>query len=871
MATTSSGDVASSYLGGVRVLEAADELGEYCGKVLAGMGADVVKVEPPSGELTRQIGPFYRDEVHRDRSLHFWHYNFGKRSAVLDLDEPDGQAQFRGLVEQADIVIDSRPTGWMEERRLGYSDLSAGNPALVYAKITPFGEEGPWAKLKGSDLVHLALGGVMMNCGYNPTPEGEYDTPPIAPQMWHSYHIAGEMTVFAILSALVYRFRTGKGQRLTTSVHRAVSASTETDVPNWTYLRQTHHRRTCRHSMPQMPNGSKTSKSALSMTKDGRWLQPYTTYLPGVMDPFPATVRLLEKFGMARDLTDPRYEDVEFRNDPAQVFHLTGVINEFTSSYLFSRDLWRDAQGEGLPWAPIRRPEENVGDNHWKARGTFFEVDHPDLDETFTYVGGKFLCEQSPWRRGPRPPLLGEHTNEVVAEWLGNRTPKPASTACSDRTIDERMSPHGKPFALSGARVIDLGWMLASAGAGRFLAAAGADVIKVEHETRWDGMRWGAAMAPEGGRTQRAGATEPLPISSPPGPNRSGAFMEINSGKRSLSLNLRTEEGRAILGELVRGADIIVEGFSPGTMERMGLGYRRLRELNPRVIYVQQSGFGQVGTYGRARAFGPTAQAFTGISEQSGLPEPFPPAGIGYSYLDWFGAYNLANAMVAALYRRDVTGEGCYIDSSQAETGLYLTGTAILDHSANGRRWSRYGNGSPYKKAAPHGAYPAAGNDRWVAIACFTDLQWEAACNVLQLPKSACMDERFATLEARMAFHRELDNIIAMATQRWDRYKLMFALQEAGVPSGVCQTAEDRCDGDPQLAHDEWRVELEQSTIGRWPVKEVPVHLSETPTYIGGRLNRSGPDYGEDTEDVLRDLLHYDDEGVERLQSRGVV
>ena len=142
-----------------------------------------------------------------------------------------------------------------------------------------------------------------------------------------------------------------------------------------------------------------------------------------------------------------------------------------------------------------------------------------------------------------------------------------------------------------------------------------------------------------------------MPTPPREGLNRSGSFMEINAGKLAISLDLKKPEGKRILEDLIRNADVVLEGYSPGTMDRMGLGYDRLRELNPGIIYLQQSGFGQHGVYGRARAFGPTAQAFSGISDMSGLPEPRPPAGIGYSYLDWFGAYNMATAALAALYQ----------------------------------------------------------------------------------------------------------------------------------------------------------------------------------------------------------------------------
>jgi crotonobetainyl-CoA:carnitine CoA-transferase CaiB-like acyl-CoA transferase len=305
-------------------------------------------------------------------------------------------------------------------------------------------------------------------------------------------------------------------------------------------------------------------------------------------------------------------------------------------------------------------------------------------------------------------------------------------------------------------------------------------------------------------------------------------------------------------------------------MERMGFGYSRLRELNPDIIYVQQSGMGQTGSYGRLRSYGPTAQAFSGLTEMSGLPEPFPPAGIGYSYLDWFGAYNMAMAMVAALYRKRVTGQGCYIDSSQVETGTYLTGTAVLDYTVNERRWSRSGNRSPYKPAAPHGAYPAEGDDRWIAIACFTEDDWQALVTALGRPSWAT-DPRFSSLASRLEHHDELDVLVGQATRAWDPHKLMAVLQEAGAPAGACQTAQDRYESDPQLRHLEWLVELAQTETGTWPVKEIPVEYSETPPYIGGIVDRSGPNYGEDNEYVLGTILGLSRERIDQLIRDGVV
>jgi crotonobetainyl-CoA:carnitine CoA-transferase CaiB-like acyl-CoA transferase len=884
---------AQMLLSGVRVLEVADELGEYCGKVLAGLGADVVKVEPPGGEATRDIGPFQGDQPGRERSLHFWHYNFGKRSVVLDLDDPADQALFAEIAAGADVVLETRHRDFLADRGIGAAQLRARHPGLVWSRISPFGDDGPWADFHASDLVQLALGGVMMNCGYDASPAGEYDTPPIAPQMWQAYQIAGEQTASAIVAALCYRNVTGHGQELSTSVHQAVSANTEQDTPDWVYGHQPHLRHCCGHSYPQSTEDERgaavaaANQQTVNRTKDGRWLLPYSSYIriqgtnvTGKGDTVDRLLDVMVEHGYTDPLLDERFADPAFRARPEFLDHLNGIISRFLARSRFSDDVWRTAQERGLAWAPVRRPEENIDDPHWGDRGTFYEVEHPGLDRPAIEVGAKWVASDGTteglrWRRGPRAPQLGEHTGEVLAAdspWRTGPSPvaAPAQGPSLERRRAVRASRRGTPFALAGVRIVDLSWALASAGAGRLFTALGADVLKIEHESRIDGMRRGYGRPPVGLRPERDAATGPVATTSLDSLNRGGAFMEINSGKRSVSLDLKSEDGKELLRELIRGADMVVEGFSPGTFTRMGFGYDELRRLRPDIIYVQQSGLGQLGRYGRLRTFGPTAQAFSGITDMSGLPEPFGPAGVGYSYLDWFGAYHMSTAMMAALYHRDRTGEGCWIDSSQVEVGIQLTGTAVLDHSVNGRTWQRTGNRSPHKLAAPHGAYPCAGTDRWIAVAAFTDEQWDALCGVLN-SEHLRDDPRFGTLADRVANQDLLDGLVGELTAEREPFEMMATLQAAGVPAGVCQTAQDRCDHDPQLAHLGWQVELRQSEIGTWPVKEIPVHLSETPPYIGGPLDRHGPSYGEDTDSVLRDIVGLTPERIASLRRAGVV
>ena len=416
-------------------------------------------------------------------------------------------------------------------------------------------------------------------------------------------------------------------------------------------------------------------------------------------------------------------------------------------------------------------------------------------------------------------------------------------------------------------RILDFTWFLASAGGTRFLSAFGAESIKVELKSHPDTRM--AAMAPVGGRAARERATGPLPGVTDP--DMGGQFNNKNPGKRGISLNVRHPKGLEIARRLVAMSDVVAEGFSPGVLDSWGLGYDALRAIKPDIVYVQQSGMGAKGIYGRFRTVGPIANSFSGLSEMSGLPEPAMPAGWGYSYLDWMGAYSFALAILTALFHRARTGEGQWIDASQSEVGLFISGTTILDWSANGRIWSRYGNRSPYKPAAPHNVYRCAGDDRWLTIACFTDAEWRALTEIAGHPEWAG-DPRFKDLAARLAAPgRARCSSSAAGRCSRDGYETMLALQQAGVPAGVCQTAGDRCDHDPQLAALSWLTEVTGTKIGRWPLAEVPVKLSESPAYIGGRIDRGAPGYGEDNHYVYGELLGMSSEEIKALGEEGVI
>ena len=549
--------------------------------------------------------------------------------------------------------------------------------------------------------------------------------------------------------------------------------------------------------------------------------------------------------------------------DPATTTRRTPleIIQRFIRAYRYDDVPWREAQDAGLLWTPLRKPHESATDEHWLRRGSFADVEHSELGCAFRYPVSKWLSTETSWQVGRRAPLLGEDTEAVLAE-----APRPRNPARPRAPATPALSPHGKPFALQGIRILDFSWFLASAGGTRFLAALGAESLKVEWKENPDTRL--AAMAPVGGREARRNATGPL--QGVTDPDMGGQFNNKNSGKRGISLNIRDPRGLEIAKRLARQSDIVAEGFSPGVLERLGLGYDVLREIKPDIIYIQQSGMGSHGVYGRLRTVGPVAAAFAGTSEMSGLPEPAMPAGWGYSFLDWMGAYGYALALLGALHHRDRTGQGQWIDASQCESGLFMTGIPVLDWSANGRVWNRIGNRSPYKPAAPHGAYRCEGRDRWLAIACFDEAEWRALA-VLADREEWLRDERFASLELRLANAEALDAAVTEWSRSQDAGDAMTRLQGAGVPAGVCQTAEDRCDRDPQLAALQWMTEVTGTKIGTWPVPELPMKLSATPAHIGGPINRGAPGYGEDNVHVLSTLMGMSQDEIATLARENVI
>jgi crotonobetainyl-CoA:carnitine CoA-transferase CaiB-like acyl-CoA transferase len=391
-------------LDGLRVLELSDEKGQWAGKLMGDMGADVIKIEPPGGEAARTIGPFYQDMPHREKSLYFWHYNTSKRGVTLDLETEDGRRLFRRMVEKADVVLETFKPGYMASLGLGYEDLKKNNPGLIMCSLTPFGQTGPWRDYLSSDLLHLAAGGLMACCGYSD--EDLPDAPPIAPGGGQAWHTGSHFACIAIEAALMYRSSTGHGQYIDVSVHESCALTTEMHVNTWIYAKDVVKRQTGRHA------AAVTNQPAQHMCGDGKYINvgaQIVTRITG--DQLKVLRGWYDELGLPVDLIDEKERDPEVITDNELFMMLLGSA---------SRDqIYHGGQKRGFNMGAVRSPDEVMDDPHLDDRGFWTQVEHPEVGKTFRYPGPAGIFNGSPWKISRRAPLIGEHNEEILCGELG--------------------------------------------------------------------------------------------------------------------------------------------------------------------------------------------------------------------------------------------------------------------------------------------------------------------------------------------------------------------------------------------------------------------------------------------------------------------
>lgn len=806
-------------LSGIRVIDVATARGELAGRVLADLGAEVVKVEPPGGAEARRRPPFVLGkEGDPDASLYWASVALGKRSLVLDLEAPADAARLQELVAGADVFIESSEPGRMEAAGYGYPRLSAANPGLVYASITPFGQDGPLARAPAADLTVEAAGGLL---GL----QGDGDRPPLAcgfPQA--SFHAAAQAAA-DIVTALHERDRSGLGQYIDVSAQAAVVGTLMNAVG---YPALTRHdppgTGEARAAPPDMLPGLPLPRRVAVADGYSQIALP----LPGLGErTLHALLAWAQRSGsLPQELCDRDWSHFigDFFAGKLERELLLRAVDagcQFLSKKT-KREIMDFAVRHRVLLGPVYTVEDLLRDPQLSERDYWVEIDGR------THPGAYAKLSETPLCITRGAPALGE------AQDL-------AATSAPAVSTPARGARGG---AFEGLRVADFSWAAAGPIMARALADQGATVVHVESSAALDVTR-----------------TAPPFLDDEADIDRAHMVANFNASKLGVTLDLTTAGGRTLGRRLSDWADVVIESFTPGNMEKFGLDWATLSAERDDLLMLSTSLRGQTGPERRYPGYGSQGAALSGIESVTGWPDR-PPAGPWGAYTDFITPrYGIA-ILAAALRQRARTGQGQFIDLSQVEAGIHFVEPLVLDYTVNGRVAAPEGHASPY--ACPHGVYPAAGRERYVAIAVETPAQWRALCQ--RAPLDAFGGEAFTELTSRADRRAEIDGCLTAWCRELDAFSIAEDLRVAGVPAYAVLRPMDLY-GDPQLAHRGFFVDLEHPVLGTVRCDGAVSRFSATPA----RPLRAGPILGEHTQQVLRDLLGYSDEEIFAFAAEGAL
>ena len=772
-------------LEGVRVVEFADPKVALCGKLLADMGADVVLVEPPTGAGLRGLPPHAGDS---GEGLLFWYTCSRKRSVTIDLGGPEGIEALRGLIRAADVVLDPFKPGYLPSLGLTDEAVLEINPSVIFASLTDFGQTGPFRDYAGSDIVGWAMSGLM-------SLTGDPDQEPLTAPALQGYQCASLWATIAVQAALYRRLKTGQGARIDLSVQEALFDMSETAHSFYLCNQQVVKRNSGDHPLacPFRVFPSRDGHAFIGLSSQQQWRN--------------ALAWMKEHDYAPPELQDPALDQIGERQARRQ------EVNRFIAGFALRvghEELFVHGAELGIPNAPVRPAGDNLDDEQLQARAFFGELVDPRPEMSgrrYPLPGLPFQGKEGPWTHQPgKPPRLGEHTAQVVEEWAAPTQPQGHPSA------DPRRLP------LEGVSVMDLCWNIAGPVVGRILADLGADVVKVEPREVGDPSRM-LAPFPGGIRHQ----------------NHSYTFHDINRDKRSVTIDMKREGAREVALELARWADVMLENFTSGTVQRLGIGYEAVSQANPRIIMGSLCGYGQKGPRASWPSYHPTSAALSGLTALFAY-EGGEPQGFGHSHMDYTAGYLCAIGVIDALMRRERTGKGDHVDISQLECGVGLAGTQLLDWAVNRHHASPEGNRAGALGAILQGCYRCAGDDQWLVV---TAPDRQALESVASLVGAASGGTTEAVEQALAAW--------AVRQKPWDAFEL---LQQAGIAAGVVSHGPDLAQ-DRHLKAREAVASVPHPELERVPIVQCPIVMD------GNRLavRRAGPLLGEHTEQVLRETL----------------
>ena len=800
-----------------RVIDLTDARAELGPAVLASLGAEVIKIEPPGGSPSREAVPLDPAAPEGLRSLRFHAFNRGKKSVVLDLASPAGRERFRRLLATADFLFESAAPGEAAARGFGFEQTRAASPRIVHVAITPFGQDGPYASHRATDLTIAAMGGMMAL-------NGDPDRRPVrvsVPQTWH--HAAIESVVGALV-AHERRLASGEAQFVDVSAEAAIfwtglSAMIAHAIDGKNVERS--------GTILQLP----TLKTPIVFPcKDGEVVLITTKATLDPMIPW-----MLEDGTVTPEwVAGEDWKTYEIRMLTGQpLTHSLPEVQEkvtaFCSKYT-KKDLFERGIRDGATLAPVNTIADVLALEHLRVRDYWETVRLPSGREVRAPGAFAKLSATPASLAGKSAPKVGEHDAEILGA-LETAKPVPAAAIATSKKSS------ALPF--EGLKVADFAWIGVGPITAKYFADHGATVVHVETESPADRLRLVGPFK-----------------DGKPGPNRCQFFASFNTSKLSLALNLKRPEGLEVAERLIRWADLCLDSFTPGTMADLGIGWEQARKWNPSLVMASTCLMGQTGPAARLAGYGYHAAAVSGFYEVTGWDDR-PPAGPFMAYTDTIAPRFLATALMAALDHRRRTGEGQFVDQAQMESSLHFLAPEILEQQVTGRSPRRSGNDDRF--AFPHDAYPCAGKDQWIAIAIETDEDWKALRRAMGDPEWARASE-LDTAAGRRAKRELVDEKIAAFTAAEAPRALMDRLQAAGVPAGMVQRSSDHLE-DPQLLHRKFFHPMVHPEMGEIPYEG---HQFRIAGYENGP-RFPAPCLGEHTIQVLTEILGYGDEDLARL------
>lgn len=783
----------------VRVLELTRTIGgAYTGKLFADAGAEVIMIEPPEGDRLRSwsaSGSPAGGDVGDGAFFQF--LNAGKRSTVIDLDDSGGRDRFLELAATADLVVEDLGAGTVESMGLGHAELVERNPSLVLLSISPWGRGGPWDHRPANEFTLQSWVGSTHSRGI----PGEM---PLG--------VGGKLGDFLTaanagalgLAALLSAKRDGaQGEHVDVSAYEAMTTS----FIVYAHLYATY--------APESRTGATRSIEipSIEQAKDG-WVgfctitgQQFKDFCVVIDDPEMAD--------------DPKLSSGDGRMDNRN--EVWERIARYTKAHTVD-EIVEKATLLRVPVAPIGDGSRVAQIDHFAERGVY--VQNPD---GFTQPRVPYRLNSRPVRPVSPAPALGEAGDDL-----------PGAPVDSSRTSGPRLARTEPSLPLAGLRVCDLATFWAGPVASCLYSALGADVIKVESIQRCDGMRYASGL-------QREDLWEWSPVTH-------GA----NTGKRSVTLDLSTDDGLAQVKRLIEISDIVIENYSPRVVENFGLDWDEVHRLNPNAIMVRMPAFGLDGPWRDRTGFAMTIEQASGLAFLTGDPEgrPLVPRGM----CDQLGGMHAVFATLLALEHRAQTGEAQLVEVPLIEAGLNAAAEQVIEWSAYGQLLQRQGNRSPY--AAPQGIYAAPGEDRWVVVSVDDDAQWLALARLIGREDWVA----WASRDERHAHHDEIDAAISAWVAERDRDAAVDELLTAGVPAAPVISGRESVDNPQLLArgHQQW---MDHVVVGRVPYPSFPGRFNGQ----YHRLGRPAPTLGEHNEEILRDVLGLDSSEIARLAEAKVI